>query len=305
MDVSIIIVNYNTVQLLIDAVDSVFAKTEGIEYEIIVVDNNSNDNSKVILAERYGGKITYLGLSENIGFGRANNEAAKIAKGRNIFFLNPDTILLNNAVKILSDYLDDNPRVGCCGGNLVNVIGNPILSYVRIQYWSLFFEINQLFLGLPAKIVYGKNAIYNHTNKTLNVVEITGADLMIRKDLFDRLKGFAPDFFMYSEEAELEYRVRKAGYKIVSVPYARIIHFVGQSSQNHIDKIKKTYASRIIFLQKTHSPIAIMITNALSIFNIKLRLFVFTFLRNKEKIVLWSQHYMLKHGVEKKNKNMG
>ena len=105
MDVSIIIINYNTISFLIDAVDSIFAKTEGIEYEIIVVDNNSNDNSKTIIMEKYGKKVIYLSLPENIGFGRANNEGAKIAKGRNLFFLNPDTLLLNNATKILSDYL--------------------------------------------------------------------------------------------------------------------------------------------------------------------------------------------------------
>jgi len=143
MDVSIIIVNYNTAKLLMDAIDSVFEKTEGVTYEIIIVDNNSPSNPKDILIERYGDKIIYLGLSENIGFGRANNEAAKIAKGRNLFFLNPDTILLNNAVKILSDYLDDNPCVGCCGGNLVDRDGKPTKSFSRYFDSLLFDEINQ------------------------------------------------------------------------------------------------------------------------------------------------------------------
>jgi GT2 family glycosyltransferase len=291
MDVSIIIVNYNTTQLLMDAVDSVFAKTEGIEYEIIVVDNNSPDNPKTILFERYGDKIIYLGLSENIGFGRANNETIKIAKGRNLFFLNPDTILLNNAAKILSDYLDDNPKVGCCGGNLLDKNEKPIHSFSRYYFSSLFDEINQLFLRLPEKLIYRKNVFYNHTNKPLKVCYITGADLMIRKELFDRLHGFDPDFFMYFEEVELEHRVKKESYKIISLPYARIVHLEGMSFSNNLDKIKKIFASRKIFLQKTHNKMSIMIINIIFIFNLKLRLFIFKILQNTEKIYLWSEIY--------------
>jgi len=296
MDVSIIIVNYNTVNLLIDAIDSVFEKTEGIEYEIIVVDNNSPENPKNILAEKYGNKIVYLGLSENIGFGRANNEAAKIAQGRNLFLLNPDTILLNNAVKILSDYLDDNPRAGCCGGNLYNDRYEPTVSFTRILP-SIFDEINQLSLNIIGKIAFGRNQFFNYTNKALKVAGIIGADLMIRKSLFDRLKGFDPDFFMFAEEIELEYRVGKKGYKIISVPYARIVHLEGQSISNRLDRMKKLHDSRLIYLKKTHNPISIKLINALSLFNMELHLFAWTLLRNKEKVASWLEFYKLKHTV--------
>ena len=287
MDVSIIIVNYNTTKLLIDAIDSVFAKTEGINYEIIVVDNNSPDNPRSILAEKYGTKIIYLGLSENIGFGRANNEAAKIAKGRNLFFLNPDTILLNNAVKILSDYLDDNPRVGCCGGNLVDKDEKPVHSFFRFWSPSIFDESNRMLLNLPEKFLYGKNTFYNHTDKALKVCYITGADLLIRKELFYKLHGFDPDFFMYYEETELEYRVRKAGYEIISVPHARIIHLEGKSFSNNFNKLEKILFSRTVFLQKTHCKIAIFIVNILFFIRTILRLFEFVILNDKEKIALW------------------
>jgi len=296
MDVSIIIVNYNTVKLLIDAINSVFEKTEGIEYEIIVVDNNSPDNPKNILAEKYGNKIIYLGLSENIGFGRANNEAAKIAQGRNLFFLNPDTILLNNAVKILSDYLDDNPPVGCCGGNLYNDRYEPTVSFSRILP-SILDEINQLFLNIIGKIAFGRNQFFNYTNKVLKVAGLIGADLMIRKGLFDSLKGFDPDFFMFAEEIELEYRIGKKGYKIISVPYARIIHLEGQSILNRLDRMKKLYNSRLILLRKMHNPISIMLINALSDFNIELHLFAWILLRNEEKVTSWLEFYKLKHMV--------
>jgi GT2 family glycosyltransferase len=212
MDVSIIIVNYNTIKYTLDAIDSIFEKTNGVEYEIIIVDNNSSDNSKEIIAQKYGSKVTYLALSKNIGFGRANNEGAKIAKGRNLFFLNPDTILLNNAVKILSRYLDDNPKAGCCGGNLFNIDRTPAGSFLRHFSHCVFDEINCFLCGLPGKLLYGRNTCFNHTGRPLAVGFISGADLMIRKTFFDELGGFCKDFFMYYEETELEWRIKKADF---------------------------------------------------------------------------------------------
>jgi len=291
MDVSVIIINYNTISFIVNAIDSIFEKVEGVEYEIIVVDNNSSDNSKVVLAEKYGDKIIYFGLSENIGFGRANNEAAKIAKGRNLFFLNPDTVLLNNAVKILSNFLDDNPDVGCCGGNLYDADEKPAHSFSRFSSPSIFSEINQLFLKLPEKILYGKNIFFNNTNKPLQVAYITGADLMIRKELFASFHGFDPDFFMYHEETELEYRIKKAGYKIISVPHTQIIHLEGKSFQDNLCRVKNMIISRKIFLQKTQGLIAVSIINTLFFMLIISRLLIFNILRNRNKIILWTFIY--------------
>ena len=99
MDVSLIIINYNTSLLIKDLLKSIYEKTEDITYEIIVVDNNPTEQFSIYLKD-YLDKIIYLPLKENVGFGRANNEGLKVAKGRNIFFLNPDTLLVNNAIKI-------------------------------------------------------------------------------------------------------------------------------------------------------------------------------------------------------------
>ena len=285
MDVSIIIVNYNTISFLTDAVDSILEKINGIEYEIIVVDNNSNDNSQTILAEKYGSKTIYLSLQENIGFGRANNEGAK---GRNLFFLNPDTILLNNAVKILSDYLDNNPRTGCCGGNLFDKNEKPAFSYLRYLP-GIFDDINLFFLGLPRKLIYERNRCFNYTERPIKTAFISGADLMIRKELFDELQGFDPDLFMYYEDTELGYRISKKKYKIFNIPFARIIHLEGKSFFNNLDRQDKIKASWNIYLKKTHKSVSIMLMSVLSVFNIRLRLFIFTLFRNKEKIVFWKE----------------
>jgi len=300
MDVSIIIVNYNTISLLVNTVDSVFEKTEGVEYEIIVVDNNSSDNSKNILAEKYGYKITYIALSENIGFGRANNEGAKIAKGKNLFFLNPDTILLNNAVKILSDFLDSNPRVGCCGGNLFDADGRSTHSFARFFTPSIFEIFDVLFKNLPKKIIYRRNIEFNYTNKPLKVCYITGADLMIRSNIFNKLNGFDPDFFMYYEEVELEYRIRKSGCYIFNVPYAKIIHLEGKSFQNDYKKIDIFFISQKIFIKKVYNSAIILIIFIFFHSLIISRMLIF-FLKN-EKRSYWIGKYKLL--VENKKKSL-
>ena len=133
-DVSIIYVNYYTSGLLVDSIQSVVNKTIGITYEIIIIDNNSEKNLRQKLQESISDTIPvkYLFLQENIGFGKANNEGAKIASGKYLLFLNPDTILLNNAIKILYDFMESDPQAGACGGNLYDSSNNPLFSFRKI-----------------------------------------------------------------------------------------------------------------------------------------------------------------------------
>lgn len=107
MDVSVIIVNYNTLGLTSDCIESIIAQTSTVEYEIILVDNASTDGSKEVFAQDK--RIKYIYSDQNLGFGRANNLGIREAKGRYLFFLNSDTILLNNAVKLFFDFCEKNP----------------------------------------------------------------------------------------------------------------------------------------------------------------------------------------------------
>ena len=282
MDVSIIIVNYNTISCLLDAIDSVLLRAKDIKYEIIVADNNSTDNSKSILFERYGNRIIYLDLPENIGFGRANNEAVKIAKGRNLFFLNPDTILLNNAVKILSDYLDDNADVGACGGNLFDENMLPAVSFAAMLP-SLSQTIDEL-LGYPITLMkFGKNRYFNFTNTAIKVAGVIGADLMIKKELFNILGGFDRDFFMYYEELELCFRINKVGFQMYNIPCSHIQHLEGKSISNDYKKIRSKYYARMLYLSKTQTKVKLLLINHIYRLSSIMRLMVFSVLRNREK----------------------
>jgi GT2 family glycosyltransferase len=286
MDVSVIIVNYNTVSYLTDAIDSVLEKTKDIEFEIIVVDNNSSDNSKFILEEKYGGRVIYLGLAKNVGFGQANNIGAAAARGRNLFLLNPDTVLLDNAIKILSDFLDRNAHVAVCGGNLFDEAHWPACSFCRL-FPSIADELNRLFLNFPARIFYGRNMTFNYTNKPVEVAFVIGADMMTRKSIFDDLAGFDKDFFMFFEEIELEYRIHRLGYKIFNVPDAHIVHLEGKSISNAA-RYPKYLAARSIYLNKTQKRTAIFLINIVFYVEAVFRLVIFTVMGNKEKIALWS-----------------
>lgn len=226
MDLSIIIINYNTLALTKQCIDCVFEKTRDLQFEVILVDNASTDGSKDYFSKEK--RIKYIYNSENIGFGKANNIGAKDAQGRNLFFLNSDTMLINNAAKILSDYLDKNETVGACGGNLYNKDLKPVYSYSLLPP-SIILDVNKLMHNKPGKLFYKGSLSFNNTESVLDVSFISGADLMVKREIFNNIGGFNTAFFMYFEDAELCYRIKKAGYTIVSVPTSKIIHLVSVS----------------------------------------------------------------------------
>ncbi len=257
MDVSIIFVNYNSVALLKNAIQSVIEKTKDIEYEIIVVDNNSQDNAEELLNNSFGKEnINFIKLSQNIGFGRANNEGFRYAKGRNVLFLNPDTVLINNAVQILSDYLDKNPRVAVAGGNLYTENIEPTHSFSMV-FPSIIWQLNLLLFGAPFKLVYFNNDQFNHKNKPLKVAYITGADMMVKHEIIKKTGGFSEDFFMYFEEAEWSYRIFKLGYDIVNIPQAKIIHLESKTFSTNQQKQKMYVDSWLIYFKKRYSSVSL------------------------------------------------
>jgi GT2 family glycosyltransferase len=282
MDVSIIIVSYNVRALLKQCLESVFEKTKDVGFEVIVVDNASHDGSPQMVREEFP-SVTLL-ESENKGFGHANNVGAKHAKGKYLFLLNPDTIVLNNAVKILAGFLDNTPEAGICGGNLFDAGKKPALSY-QMFLPSMVWELDIFFSGILGKLRYGKNASFNHTQQPRKVGYITGADLMIRHDLFRHLNGFDPDFFVYYEETELTFRVKKAGYGVYSVPQAAIIHLEGQTFSGNWEKqTRLSLDSRKKYYQKTHTRFVSRICDGILFFTGLIRYCLFSIMGKPVKV---------------------
>ena len=237
--VSVIIVNYNTKELTKNTIQSVINKTQGIDYDIIVVDNNSQDGSVEELKNTFQNKITIIESKQNLGFGRANNLAIKQVKGKYVFLLNSDTELINNSIKIFYEYMEQNEQVGLCCGNLYNkknipqescdmhLYKNTVFSYF---FWRLF--------GICKHIFYMKKVMdFNYSNKVQNVAWCLGADMFIRKNILEKIGLFDEKIFMYYEDMDLCFRIRTKNYLIKSLPQAKIIH-LGSKSSNGIKNIE-------------------------------------------------------------------
>lgn len=282
---SIIFVNYNTEQLILDAISSILKFTT-ITYEIIVVDNNSQKGNIELLENNKD--INLIKLSQNLGFGRANNKGIEVAKGDYILFINPDTILMNNAIDILCHYLDKTSNVGACGGNLYDINYNPTISFHRL-FPSITNELNNILLYIPERIKFGKNRIFNYTNKPLNVAYITGADLLVRRSILNEIGPFDKRFFMYYEETELCYRIHKNGYNIVSIPNAKIQHLEGKSSNNIKLKADFVYNGRCIYYNIVYNRIYTKFANFIFFFNSILRFIYSILLNDKTGKKYWLQ----------------
>lgn len=224
MDVSIIIVNYNTRQLLADCLASIFKETRGFSYEVIIVDNASSDGSQDFICQLYP-QIIWINSGKNLGFGRANNLGAKVAKGEYLFLLNSDTVLLNNAVHVLLEYArahkDD--RLGVIGGWLLD-------SQKKVNSSFGFFP------NAKNEIKYLFGCASTQRDNTItadkNVDYVIGADMFIKKDLFDLLHGFDDKIFMYYEETDLQFRVSQLGLYRRIISGTQIIHLEGGSFHN-------------------------------------------------------------------------
>ena len=250
MKVSIIIVNYNTLQMTDECLRSVREMTSGVDYEIILVDNASTDGSREYFSEFPG--ITYIYSEENLGFGRANNLGYRYVKGEYVFLLNSDTLLMNNAVAEMASYLDHAPAdVGCVGCMLYDRQLKPMHSYgdfpdVKI-FWKRVVNFN-LPLYKPWNLPR-KGATY-----PLAVDYITGAALMIRRTVIEQCGLFDPDFFMYFEETEMQHRYSRAGYRRMVIDTARIQHLHGASGKrkgHSLCMVIIELESRYLYMLKT------------------------------------------------------
>lgn len=240
MDVSIIIVNYHSSDMVIECIQSILEKTTGVSFEIIVVDNASGDGIKDKIEQKFGKKIQVVLSDTNLGFGKANNLGARHARGRYLFLLNPDTYLVNNAVKILFEYLENHDDVGVAGGNLFTPDLSETPSYCMVfdspdsekrkANWTELISSkikDKIYRKIGNQNVAAFCDAFNHTEKALKVAYIFGADMMLSKKVFEEIGGFDPEFFMYAEEEEMSWRITKAGYQIMNIPQAKIVHLEG------------------------------------------------------------------------------
>ncbi len=244
MDVSVIMINYNTYELTKNALNSLFTYTVDLEYEIILVDNQSPDGSGDRLADEFGNRIKYIQSGGNLGTSKAFNLGFKNSCGKYILWLNTDIIIKDNFIFKLFKYMESHPECGVCGGNLLGFNGKPTHSFRKKYNFKDICKdasfLNICYRKFLKKIT--KRALsyeYNYTSLPQSVSYITGADLMIRRSVFNEIGLFDESFFMYCEEAEYQYRVRKyTDYSIISIPNAIMWHLEGASGEKGFSKNK-------------------------------------------------------------------
>lgn len=258
MDVSIVIVNYNTKDLLKNCLNSIISHTKDCSYEIIVVDNDSHDLSLTMLEDDFP-TVIVIKSKDNLGFGRANNVGVGHAKGKYLFFLNSDTILLNDAVSLFFSFAEQyNKKFGALGCILEGPNGRTCHSYGKLitpatelrQAFSRYFRfLKQKWIIMPERV-----------NTAMEVGYVTGADMFVPRNIFELTGGFDPDYFMYCEEVDWQKRMKDLNLPRVIIPGPRIIHLEGGSDENKrkgwsASRIRNIQESRNLYYDKHFNPI--------------------------------------------------
>jgi len=249
--VSIILVNYNGADVLINCLNSLEKFIPKDNCEIILVDNNSQDNSVCMIADKFP-NIKLIKLPENVGFGAGNNAGAKVAKGEFLFLLNTDIILKSNILSHLIELMSANLDVGVIGTKLLFPDGSFQISFSPKIGIKGEIEAKKIHKNAQNK---NKLNIIEHNFKDIKEVDIVvGAAFFIRTNLFNLLGGFDEKFFMYFEESDLCQRVRNAGYKILYTPHVSIIHIRGHSVKKISNKMAVEYRRSQIYYYYKHLP---------------------------------------------------
>lgn len=246
IDVSILVVSYNTCALTSAALDSVLAETRLTSYEIIAVDNASRDGSAEMLAH-HPAQPKVIALTDNIGFARANNLAAKSARGRYLLLLNPDTVVLDGAIDKLVAFAQARPKARIWGGRTLFADGslNPSSCWGRMTQWNLFCRASGLTALFPRIELFNGEAFGEWPRDCVRDVDIvSGCFFLIEKTLWDGLDGFDPLFFMYGEEADLCLRAHAFFAHPAITPDATIIHYGGASERARTDKMVRLLSAK-------------------------------------------------------------
>jgi len=255
IDLSIIIVNYNSKLLLEQCLASVKKETTKTESEIIIVDNNSTDGSKEYLPQKFT-DVRFIFNKENLGFSKACNQGFKISSGKYALFLNPDTLLSENCLSDSISFFESHSDAGAIGVRMINEKG----SFLRESKRGLptpaasFYKLFGLSAIFPGSKIFSKYYEGHLSEKQINPVEVlSGAFLMIRREVFEKLNGFDEGFFMYGEDIDLSLRILQAGYRNYYLGTITVTHLKGGSTTYNDKYLQDFYGAMKLFVKKHYS----------------------------------------------------
>jgi len=263
MKLSIVIVNYNTEKLLGGCLESVYAGANGTPFDVWVVDNNSRDDSVNMVKSRFP-SVRLVENASNLGFSRANNEVISQSKPEYILLLNPDTLIVEDAIEKMVKFMKANPRVGIAGCKVLNTdrtlqlacrrsIPTPKVAFYRM------IGLSRIFPNHKALAKY--NLTYQSPDQSHEVDAVSGAFLMIRRKAIEDIGLLDERFFMYGEELDWCLRAKRAGWSVMYHAGAEIIHYKGESTKYNSRKAALEFYRAMYLFHKKHfareySPVA-------------------------------------------------
>ncbi|MEO8665753.1 MAG: glycosyltransferase family 2 protein [Ignavibacteria bacterium] len=269
---SIIIVNYNTNFHLQACLNSIQKLRLEDKFEVIVIDNNSTDRSIEEFPNQFPQPYFYF-RDVNDGFGSGCDFGARQSSGEYLLFVNPDIVFYSDVITEMTKFMNNNHQVGACSPVFTNFENQLVYTYNKFpNYRWEFFE----FLGSGNEKeeirLLNNEKIVNRSEEPLYVDWTTGACLMVRSDVFNKLNGFDKDYFLYYEDTDLQYRIHKQGLKIACLPYLRVKHFVNSSVRSvegedvyhyHLNRSKLIYYYKHFHLFKRNILRSLMISGIL------------------------------------------
>ena len=276
MALSIVIVNYNTEKLLRSCLESVYAGANGTPMNIWVVDNNSHDSS-VPMVKSYFPRVQVIENPQNVGFSKANNMVISRSCSDYILLLNPDTLIIGDAIERVVKFMEEHPNVGIAGCKVLNRDGTLQLACRRSIPTPrvAFFRLSGLSRLFPqSKVMAEYNLTYTDPEQTHEVGAVSGAFLMVRKKVVEEIGLLDERFFMYGEELDWCLRAKRAGWAVMYYPDAQIVHYKGESAKHNSRKAAiEFYRAMYLFHRKHFAKDHWAVTNALIYAGIFLRAF--------------------------------
>ncbi len=256
MELSIVIVSFNVRYFLESCLYSVFKALEGVEGEVIVVDNNSVDGTLRMLGEKFS-QVKLISNRENTGFAKACNQGIAVARGRYVLLLNPDTLIEETTLVKSIRFMDEHPDAGALGVKMIDGKGKFLPESKRalptpaVAFYKIF-GLGSLF---PRSKTFNRYYLgHLDENKTHAVEVLTGAFMLLRKEVLDKVGGLDEDYFMYGEDIDLSYRITQAGYKNYYFPETTIVHYKGESTKKgSLNYVVLFYKAMLIFADKHFS----------------------------------------------------
>lgn len=254
IDVSIVIVGWNVRDLLRNCLDSVYKQTNGITFEVIYVDNASQDGSIEMVKEHFPETII-ISNTTNKGFVKANNQGFEIAKGRYVLLLNSDTVILDNAIARTVAFADAHPEAAAAGCRILNPDRTlqPVTCFMFPSILNMILSSLYLYKIFPKNKFFGRELMtWWDKNEISEVDVVTGCYMLVRREAMEQVGVLDERYFIYAEETDWCYRFKESGWKVLFTPEAEIIHYGGQTTKKVAAKFRLQFSGSILIFMKLH-----------------------------------------------------